>query len=113
MHELSVAQSILDVVSQHLPAGNTTIVKSIKVRVGKLSNVLPDSLIFCFGAITKDTNFEKTQLIIKIIPVTIECKDCKEIYERDEYIFLCPSCNNSNITVLGGNDLNVEEIEIE
>lgn len=113
MHELSIAQSILDVVSQHLPAGNSTIVKSIKVRVGILSSVLPDSLNFCFGAITKDTSFEKTQLIIRIVPVTIECKDCKEIYERNEYIFLCPSCNKSNITVLGGNDLNVEEIEIE
>lgn len=113
MHELSIAQSILDIVNQHLPSSKAAKVRSIKIRVGKLSNILPDSLHFCFGALTKGSNFEKTQLIIKAIPLTIECKDCKKIYETDDYIFLCPSCNSSDIAVLGGNDLNIEEIEIE
>ena len=60
MHELSIAQSILDIVNQHLPAEKPAHVKSVKVKIGKLSNVLPDSLRFCFEAITKDSDFEKT-----------------------------------------------------
>jgi hydrogenase nickel incorporation protein HypA/HybF len=113
MHELSIAQSILEIVNQHLPAGNSTQVKSVKVRVGKLSNILPDSLLFCFEAITKESDFEKTKLIIDIIPVTIECKDCNALTETNDYVFCCPSCNSTNINVIGGNDLNIKEIEIE
>jgi hydrogenase nickel incorporation protein HypA/HybF len=113
MHELSIAQSILDIVNQHLPADNNTRVKSVKVRIGKLSNVLPDSLRFCFEAITKDSEFEKTELLINIIPISIECKDCNKQTEISDYVFACPSCSSTNIKVVAGNDLNVEEIEIE
>ena len=113
MHELSIAQSILDIVSQNLPAGNTTHVKSVKVRIGKLSNVLPDSLRFCFEAITKDSNFEKTQLILNIIPISIKCNDCKKLTEINDFVFSCPGCNSTNINVVAGNELNIEEIETE
>ena len=113
MHELSIAQSILDIVNQHLPANNTTHVKSVKVKIGKLSNVLPDSLQFCFEAITKDSDFEKTQLILNIIPITIKCNDCNKLTEINDYVFSCPSCDSTNINVIAGNDLNIEEIEIE
>ena len=113
MHELSIAQSILDIVNQHLPVGNTTHVKSIKVKIGKLSNVLPDSLRFCFEAITKDSDFENTQLILNIIPITIKCNDCTKLTENNDYVFSCPSCDSNNINVTAGNDLNIEEIEIE
>jgi hydrogenase nickel incorporation protein HypA/HybF len=113
MHELSIAQSILDIVNQNLPAGNTTHVKSVKVKIGKLSNVLPDSLRFCFEAITKDSDFEKTQLILNIIPITIKCKDCNKLTEINDYVFSCSSCESTNINVVAGNDLNIEEIEIE
>jgi hydrogenase nickel incorporation protein HypA/HybF len=113
MHELSIAQSILDIVNQHLPVGKTIHVKSIKVKIGKLSNVLPDSLRFCFDAITKDSDFEKTQLILNIIPITIKCNDCYKLSEIDDYVFSCPLCDSTNIKVVAGNDLNIEEIETE
>jgi hydrogenase nickel incorporation protein HypA/HybF len=113
MHELSIAQSILEIVDQHLPAENHNQVKSVIVRIGKLSNVLPDSLSFCFEALTRDTEFENTKLIIKTVPITIECKNCGKISETENFVFLCPSCSSNEISVIGGNDLNVEEIEIE
>lgn len=113
MHELSIAQSILDIVNQHLPADKNTSVKSVKVRIGKLSNVLPDSLRFCFEAITKDSKFENTELLINFIPITIECKDCNKQTEISDYVFTCPACSSTNLQVVGGNDLNIEEIEIE
>jgi len=87
MHELSIAQSILDMVKQNVPKENNTQVKSVKVRVGKLSNVLPDSLLFCFEAITKDTAFDKTKLIINNIPLILECKDCGKLSEITDFAF--------------------------
>jgi hydrogenase nickel incorporation protein HypA/HybF len=113
MHELSIAQSILEIVGQNLPAENQKHVKSVIVRIGKLSNVLPESLNFCFEAITRETDFENTQLVIKVIPITIECKNCGKISETEDFVFLCPSCSSNKISVIGGNDLNVEEIEVE
>ncbi len=113
MHELSIAQSILDIVNQHLPSENKPQVKSIKIRVGMLSNILTDSLIFCFDAITKNSEFENTELIINKVPITIECKSCKMVNEINDYAFLCPNCSSTNIQVIAGNELDIEEIEIE
>lgn len=113
MHELSIAQSILDIVGQHIPDDDKNHVKSVVVRIGKLSNVLPESLTFCFEALTRSTSYADSKLVIKNIPITIECKDCGKISEVDDYTFSCEKCESSNIAIIGGTDLNVEEIELE
>lgn len=113
MHELSLAQSILDVVNEHLPCDGKTNVKFIKIRVGKLSNILTDSLKFCFDALKKDSRFAKTELIIRTIPLTIQCKTCGERSSINDLTFTCPVCSSINIQVVNGNDLSIEEIEIE
>ncbi len=55
MHELSIARSILDVVQKHLPAGETRGVKSVKLEVGRLAGITPESLGFCFDAASVGT----------------------------------------------------------
>ena len=54
MHELSIAQSIVEIVQQYVPNGETRPVKSVNLKVGEMAGVVPESLDFCFGAITAD-----------------------------------------------------------
>jgi hydrogenase nickel incorporation protein HypA/HybF len=112
MHELSVAQEILGIVNQYLsnPLPNT--VKSIKVKVGKLSNILPDSLTFCFEALTSQTPLEGTKIEILQIPVKIICINCNKESEIDPPVFACPVCGNNRIKIISGTELQVDEIEL-
>ncbi len=67
MHELSIAQNIVDIVQQHLPETRGGEVQSVKVRVGRLSGVIPESLEFCFSVIVGDTVLRGAELAIELV----------------------------------------------
>ena len=112
MHELSVAQEILGIVHQYVPDPKPNTVKSVKVSIGKLSNVLKDSLTFCFEAITSDTPLKGTTLEIIELPVKIQCASCNKVAKIDKPVFACPNCGDNQIIVISGTELKVDEIEL-
>jgi hydrogenase nickel incorporation protein HypA/HybF len=112
MHELSIAQEILDIVKQSISDANPSSVKSVKISIGKLSNVLVDSLTFCYEAITSDTPLKDSQLEILEIPVKINCKECGKESEIEPPIFACPNCGKYRIKIISGTELQIDEIEL-
>lgn len=112
MHELSIAQEIFSIIQQNVDAGKLESVKNVKVKIGKLSNILPDSLLFCFDAIKSDTPLNNSELIINQTPILIECNDCKSVSEIEPPVFSCPNCSGINIKMTGGSELILEEIEL-
>lgn len=112
MHELSIAQNIIEIINQNVQYENLTSVKNVKVKIGKLSNILPDSLLFCFDSIKVDSPLVNCELIINQSPVLIECGDCKKQSEIESPIFSCPNCKSNKIKIIGGSELIVEQIEL-
>lgn len=112
MHELSVAQEILSIVNQYVPEPKPNSVKSVKVLVGKMSNILADSLTFCFEAITSDTSLKGAKLEIVETPVKIICANCSKESEIEPPVFACPVCGNNQIKIISGTELRVDEIEL-
>ena len=64
MHELSLATSILDIVRQYVPIDRAPAVRTVRVRVGDLAGVVPDSLAWCFSAIASETPYARASLAI-------------------------------------------------
>lgn len=112
MHELSIAQEIFSIVQQNVDDDKQSSVRSINVKIGKLSNVLPDSLLFCFDAIKANTNLQNALLMIERAPVIIECEACLSKSEIEPPIFACPNCKSNNIKMISGDELLVREIEL-
>jgi hydrogenase nickel incorporation protein HypA/HybF len=112
MHELSIAQSIVELVQANLPAADANLVKSVKVRVGQLSGVVPDSLGFCFSAITQGTVLQGADLDIEKIPFVMKCRSCNTSFESEFGIVVCPACGGADAEVLSGTELQVVEIEL-
>jgi hydrogenase nickel incorporation protein HypA/HybF len=112
MHELSIAQNILDIVRQHLPSDGRQKVRVVKVRVGDMASVVPESLEFCFNAIIAETSFKGASLIIEHVPVVIRCTQCGKENSLDNSMFYCPSCTSPDVQMISGNELQVVEIEV-
>jgi hydrogenase nickel incorporation protein HypA/HybF len=56
MHELSIAVSLVDAVCDELPRlGEGAIVRSVRIRVGPLSGVATDALLFAFDVAAQDS----------------------------------------------------------
>jgi hydrogenase nickel incorporation protein HypA/HybF len=113
MHELSIAQGILEIVQQHVPAANAALLRIVKVRVGTLSGVVPESLDFCFGAIRAGTPWEGARLAIERVAAACRCDACGRTFESGDPVFLCPGCGSPGGRILSGKDLQVVELELD
>lgn len=113
MHELSIAQGIVDIVTQTAEQNGAKKVTKVSLLVGQMTGVETESLSFCFEAVTKDTIAEGAQLEIKKIPLVAYCKECKKEFTIEKYRFFCPLCDSAQIELLSGRELKVEHLEVE
>ncbi len=113
MHELSIASSIVKTVLQEVENRNLKTVTLISLRIGALTDIVPDSLQFGFEVIKKDTLLAKTKLQIETLSVKGCCNNCKNSFEVVEFIFICPNCSSGDIDMNQGNELEIAYIEAE
>ncbi|MEK7818290.1 MAG: hydrogenase maturation nickel metallochaperone HypA [Bacteroidota bacterium] len=113
MHELSIAQSIVETVKQNVPKEQLTNVLFVNVKVGEISGVIADSLEFSFSAIIAESELQNAKLVIQKIPFTLQCQDCNAIEQNKFGVSLCSSCASTNTKVISGNELQVVDIELE
>jgi len=113
MHEMSIAQSLLDVIKEEMRKNNATVLKSALVHIGQLSAIVPESLSFCFEVMTSGTELEGAKLNMKIIPLTGNCRKCGQTFEIENYAFECPFCDSKDIETLSGQELSIVEMEVD
>lgn len=112
MHELAIAKNIVEIVNQHVPAGGTRAVRTVRLKIGELAGVVLESLEFCFRSITSGTLLEDAQLEIEQTPLVVFCIGCSTESRIEQPLFLCPLCGNGNVDVRSGMELHVAEIEL-
>jgi hydrogenase nickel incorporation protein HypA/HybF len=110
MHELAIASAIVATVERHA-GGNA--VTSVRVRVGRLRQVVPDSLVFCFGMVARESVCEGARLEIEVVPAVLRCAGCGHEWEIQEPPFRCPECAGGDVAAVKGEELEVESIEVE
>jgi len=113
MHEFSLAVNIFNIVLETVQKEQVKKVYKIKLDIGKLMAVVPESLIFGFEAISDGTALEGAKLEINEIPVTVRCKKCRTESEMEEFIFICPKCGEIDLEILSGKDMQIISLEVE
>ena len=113
MHEMSIAQSLIDIIHEEMAKNNASILRTVRLNVGEMSAVVPDSLEFCFSILTAKTPLEGVRLIMDIIPLKGYCRECKETFKIENFLFVCPSCGNGQVETIEGKDLSIVEMEVE
>ncbi|MDP2168707.1 MAG: hydrogenase maturation nickel metallochaperone HypA [Thermodesulfovibrionales bacterium] len=113
MHEASIAESLIELAEKHLREGNHSAVSSVTVRIGRLSGVMPDALLFAFEALKGGTPLEGATLLIDVIPQGGMCKGCEKEFSFDgPYISECPLCGGAEFSVTRGRELEMTEMEV-
>jgi hydrogenase nickel incorporation protein HypA/HybF len=110
MHELSVAGAIVNTAAKHA-AGRTVTV--VSVRVGRLRQVVPDSLRFYFEIVARDGLCEHARLELSEIDLRLRCSACAREWEPTDPVFRCPGCDCTDVAVIAGEELEVDYIEVE
>lgn len=112
MHEMSIAQDIMNIVQQNLPPDSGGKVRGVKLKIGELSGVVPQSLEFCFNILAQTFSFTEAKLIIEQVPVKAHCLNCGVTFIEPNFMFHCPHCHDSHVDILAGRELQVVEFEL-
>jgi hydrogenase nickel incorporation protein HypA/HybF len=110
MHELSVATAVLGTALKHADGRRVTFVS---VRVGRLRQVVPDSLRFYFEIVARDSDCEQATLELVEIQTRLRCLACQQEWSPEMPAFRCPDCGSTDVSVDAGEELEVDYIEVE
>jgi hydrogenase nickel incorporation protein HypA/HybF len=113
MHELSITQNVLNIVTKHAQTAGAHRVTAIHLTVGELTGFVDDSIQFYFDMLSPGTLAEGATLVIQRVPARLRCRACGEEFGLHEGSWLCPQCSATGGTVLQGRELQVESIEVE
>jgi hydrogenase nickel incorporation protein HypA/HybF len=110
MHELSLAGAVIDTAERHAGGRRVTLVR---LRLGELRQVVPDSLAFYFEFVARGTSCEGAVLEHETVAATLACGACEETWQLETASFRCPRCGSADAAVESGNEFEVESIEVE
>jgi len=110
VHELSIACAVVDLAAR--AAGDAS-VDEVRVRVGALSGVVPDALVFAFDVAAAGTVCEGGRLLVEAVPVAVRCGGCGRESDLAEPLrFRCPACGVPTPDVVRGRELEVVSITL-
>jgi len=113
MHELSIAMGIVEAAMDEAQRRGVQ-VKAVHLRLGALSGVVKDALLFSYEVACQDTPLEESRLIVEEVPVVVFCPQCKnEKTLASVQLFVCPECSTPTMDVRQGKELEVFALEVE
>ncbi len=114
MHELSIVTSIVESVTETLAGYPGARVLEVRLRVGALASVVPESLEFCYGIASEGTPLEGSRLVVNVLPVVVHCAACGlDVTLDGVQSFRCPRCGELCSDIRQGRELEIDSIEID
>ncbi|WP_299179424.1 hydrogenase maturation nickel metallochaperone HypA [uncultured Neptuniibacter sp.] len=113
MHEMSIAEGIVQVLEEQSATQNYTRVKTVWLEIGPLAMIEAEALIFCFDAVTRDTLAEGA--VLKIIDIEGEafCMQCLKNVAITQRYDCCSLCGSHQLQVTQGDEMRIKELEVE
>jgi len=113
MHELSIANSIVEIATAAAKRQQAAHVNTVYLRLGPLSGVVSDALRFSYEIVCEGTPLAGSNLVIEELPVVVHCAACEAQRTVDSIQYLrCPMCGAPTPEVVQGRELEVTALEI-
>ena len=113
MHELSISESITELVAEYARREGVARVTRVVIDIGVAASVDPQALAFCFPITADGTVAAGAELVINRIALKVRCEACQTEYAPPTQIAACPACGSFARTILEGREMRVVTFEGE
>ena len=113
MHEMAITQSILNIALEAGKNAGASRITEIRIRMGEYSDVVPVILREYFAVAAAGTPAEGAELVLRRVPVTMECRNCGWSGQVDRMHIRCGGCGGYDLKLLTGREFYVESLEAE
>ncbi len=112
MHELSLAEGILQLIETAQAQDCFEQVTRVRIEVGRLAGVEIDALRFAFDAVIAHSCADGAQLEIVETPGRGRCQGCGREVAIESHHEPCPLCGTPRVEAIGGMQLRVIDLEV-
>jgi hydrogenase nickel incorporation protein HypA/HybF len=84
----------------------------VRIRVGHLRQVAPDTLRFAFDLVIRATPLEGAEIEIESVPVAALCERCDVESAQGAFPFACPHCGSRELEIVRGDELRIESLDL-
>lgn len=113
MHELSIAYSLVEIAERAAEDAGVPHVEAVRLRLGVLSGVVKEALLFSYDVATAGTILAGSRLEIEEVPVAIHCPACDVTSTLNTIqSFRCPRCGQPSGDIRRGRDLELIALEV-
>ena len=110
MHELAICGSIAEIVKRR--AADRP-VATIYLRIGRLRQVVPETLVYCWDLVSAETELHGAALEVEDVPASIVCKVCGATSVLDDLpLFVCSGCGGVDLDVVSGEEFLITAIDL-
>jgi hydrogenase nickel incorporation protein HypA/HybF len=113
MHEMSIVEGLMGILQETAALHKLTRIDTVRLRIGAMRQVVPESLEFAFEALGRGTVAQGARIEITEVPVRARCGGCGAEFTVDDFSFFCASCGGNALTVFEGKELYIESLEGE
>lgn len=113
MHEMSLAEGVLQLMEDAARREHFTRVTCVWLEVGALASVETEALAFCFDVVTRGSIAEGARLEFVRTPGSAWCMPCGRPVEVSREHDACPHCGSHQLQVTGGTQMRVRELAVE
>lgn len=113
MHEMSLAESVREIVDDTARSQQARRVTRVRLEIGRLAQVEIEAMRFAFDVVKRGSLAESARLDIVQTDGTAWCMRCAEPVAISQRGNACPQCGSYQLQVTGGDRMRVLDIEIE
>lgn len=111
MHEAVLTQGLLKLLLAEAQRHQLTRITRVRLKIGAMRAVEPQSVAFCFTAFAAGTLAEDAELIIDALPAIAHCADCGDNFAVIKFHFQCPRCHSREVQLIQGDELYIESFD--
>jgi hydrogenase nickel incorporation protein HypA/HybF len=113
MHEISIAESIVEIAEAEARKVNATAIEAIGLRLGEFTTIVREALEFAFDVARQGTMAQHARLDVVLVPMVVECVVCDEADHAVRRGFLvCERCGFP-LKIVSGEELLIDYVDVE
>lgn len=113
MHEMSIAQSIVELAEEQARSRHSEAVEELELEIGRLAGVELHTLDFALESAVKGSMLEQASIVRHIIDGEGRCMDCGQLFPMNALFTPCPVCGSYCVKIIKGKELRVKSIVIK
>lgn len=113
MHELSIAQALVEQAQDVAKQNKANRIAGITVAIGALSAVDCGALEFVFAIAAEGTIAESASLTVEAVQAEVKCRACGQTSNPELPFFACTKCSSNDVEITGGREMTLKSVDVE